>query len=254
MIDYRINPKYKSLENAILDIPHRFEEEGKVIEDNRNVIKILDVEGLRVNVKSFKKPNVVNQFAYAYIRKGKALRSFEYANLFREKGIGTPEPVAYIVFRNVWGVTRSYYISQQVDYDYLFRDLREKRPADLEFILREFTRFTHYFHSQSIYFVDHSPGNTLIKRTEKGVEFSLVDLNRVKFISIPPLVGLKNFCRLNATDDMIDIIADEYARLTNSDSAEMTRLLKEWTHDHDERVRRRKEKKKKSKKYLLRSL
>ena len=58
MIDYRINPKYKSLENAILDIPHRFEEEGKVIEDNRNVIKILDVEGLRVNVKSFKKPNV----------------------------------------------------------------------------------------------------------------------------------------------------------------------------------------------------
>lgn len=53
---------------------------------------------------------------------------------------------------------------------------------------------------------------------------------------------------------MIDIIADEYARLTNSDSAEMTRLLKEWTHDHDERVRRRKEKKKKSKKYLLRSL
>lgn len=85
MIDYRINPKYKSLEKAILDISRRFEEEGEVIEDNRNVIKILDVEGLRVNVKSFKKPNVVNQFAYAYIRKGKALRSFEYANLFREK-------------------------------------------------------------------------------------------------------------------------------------------------------------------------
>lgn len=241
---YQINPKYGYLEKAILDIPRRFELEGEVIQDNRNVIKILDLEGIRVNVKSFKKPNVVNQFVYAYIRKGKAQRSYEYAHLFREKGIGTPEPVAYIVKRNAWGVTRSYYISLQEDYDYTFRDLKVVRPADLEYILREFTRFTRYFHTQSIYFVDHSPGNTLIKRTEKGVEFSLVDLNRVKFMSISPWVGLKNFYRLNAADDMIDIIADEYARLTNSDSAEMTRLLKAWTHAHDERVRRRKEKKK----------
>ena len=32
MIDYRINPKYKSLEKAILDIPSRFDLEGEVIE------------------------------------------------------------------------------------------------------------------------------------------------------------------------------------------------------------------------------
>ena len=44
MIDYRINPKYKSLEKAILDIPSRFDLEGEVIENNRNVIKVLDVE------------------------------------------------------------------------------------------------------------------------------------------------------------------------------------------------------------------
>ena len=62
---------------------------------------------------------------------------------------------------------------------------------------------------------------------------------------ISPFVGLKNFYRLNATDDMIEIIADEYARLTHSDSKEMIRLLKEWTHAHDERVRKRKEKRNK---------
>ena len=71
----------------------------------------------------------------------------------------------------------------------------------------------------------------------------LVDLNRIKFMNISPFVGLKNFYRLNATDDMIDVIADEYARLTHSDAVEMTRLLKEWTHAHDEQVRRRKAKK-----------
>lgn len=58
-------------------------------------------------------------------------------------------------------------------------------------------------------------------------------------MTISPLVGLKNFYRLNATDDMIDIIADEYARLTHSDAMEMTRLLKEWTHAHDEQVLKR---------------
>ena len=29
MIDYQINPKYKSLEKAILDIPRRFDLEGR---------------------------------------------------------------------------------------------------------------------------------------------------------------------------------------------------------------------------------
>lgn len=243
MMDCRINPKYKSLEKAILDIPRRFDEEGEVIENNRNVIKILEVEGQRFNVKSFKKPNIVNQFAYAYLRKGKAVRSFEYANMLLERGVDTPEPVAYIVYRNIWGVTRSFYISRQEEYDYTFRDLRIERPADLEFILREFTKFTYHFHSQSIYFIDHSPGNTLIRREGEGVKFMLVDLNRIKFMNISPFVGLKNFYRLNATDDMIDVIADEYARLTHSDAVEMTRLLKEWTHAHDEQVRRRKAKK-----------
>ena len=85
MIDYQINPKYKSLEKAILDIPRRFDQEGEVIDDGRNVIKILDVEGERFNVKSFKKPNIINQFAYAYVRKGKAQRSFEYANILLER-------------------------------------------------------------------------------------------------------------------------------------------------------------------------
>ena len=117
MIDYQINPKYKPLEKAILDIPRRFDREGEVIDNKRNVIKILDVEGERFNVKSFKKPNVINQFAYAYVRKGKAQRSFEYANTLLERGVDTPEPIACIVYRNVFGVTRSFYISRQEEYD-----------------------------------------------------------------------------------------------------------------------------------------
>lgn len=39
MIDYQINPKYKSLEKAILDIPRRFDREGEVIDNKRNVLR-----------------------------------------------------------------------------------------------------------------------------------------------------------------------------------------------------------------------
>ena len=195
MIDCQINPKYKSLEKAILDIPRRFDQEGEVIDDKRNVIKILDVEGERFNVKSFKKPNIVNQFAYAYVRKGKAQRSFEYANTLLERGVDTPEPIAYIVYRNVFGVTRSFYISRQEEYDYTFRDLRVKRPADLESILREFTRFTYHFHSQSIYFIDHSPGN-VDPKGRKSISFYVGRLESNQVYDDPPVGGLEEFLPL----------------------------------------------------------
>ena len=240
---YRINPKYKEFESFILAIPQRFEREGEVLEADRNVIKVLEINGLRLNVKSYKKPNWVNRFAYAYIRKSKAGRSFIYANKLVEKGIGTPDPVAYILYKNAWGVTRSYYISLQVDFDYEFRDLKKKHPVDMERILREFTRFTYRLHQNSIYFLDHSPGNTLIKREGDAYCFYLIDLNRMQFKSISPLAGLRNFYRLNSDDEMIGIMADEYARLTGGDSREMSVLLKKWTHEHDANVLKRKQKK-----------
>jgi hypothetical protein len=95
-------------------------------------------------------------------------------------------------------------------------------------------------HRHSIYFLDHSPGNTLIAREGDAWRFYLVDLNRMKFRRISPCAGLRNFYRLNADEEMIKVMADEYARLTGSDAGEMVRLLSRWTHRHDERVRRRK--------------
>lgn len=243
MIISEINPTFKHLQEDILTLPERFKEEGKVLEKDRNVIKILNVKGIDVNVKSFKVPNLINRFAYAYIRPSKAERSYKYAKLLLEKQIGTPTPIAYMIQRNWFGITHSYYISLQQEYDFLFRDLKILQPDHLEQILREFTRFTYHFHTQGIYFIDHSPGNTLIKKVNDHYEFYLVDLNRIKFMNIDPLTGLKNFYRLNATDKMIEIIAHEYALLTHSDPENMTSLLKEWTHTHDAKVLERKRRK-----------
>ncbi len=240
---FKINPKYKEFEKEILQFPSRFDSEQEVLEKDRNVIKVISVGGMRLNVKSFKRPHVLNRFVYAYLRKSKAKRSYEYAQLLLSKHIGTPEPVAYLVYKDTFGITQSYYISQQLEFDFMFRDLRVNLPSNLDEILRQFTRFTYRFHQAGIYFIDHSPGNTLIRKGINGYEFYLVDLNRIYLKNISPYVGLRNFYRLNASDEMIDVIAGEYARLTGKEPLKMIRLLKKWTHEHDEKVMRKKKRK-----------
>ena len=176
---FKINPKYKELEKEILQIPSRFDSEQEVLEKDRNVIKVMIVGGMRLNVKSFKRPHLFNRLVYAYIRKSKAQRSYEYAQLLLNRQIGTPEPIAYLIYKDMWGITHSYYVSRQLEFDFTFRELRANMPSDLDEILRQFTRFTYRFHQAGIYFIDHSPGNTLIRKGTNGYEFYLVDLNRI---------------------------------------------------------------------------
>lgn len=234
-----IHPDFEQYREEIMTLPVRFEREGETITAARNIIKTMSLRGIPVNVKSFKKPHLLNRLAYAYIRPSKAERSYKYAELLLANRIATPQPIAYIIRQNLFGILQSYYISLQQEFDFEFRALRIQNPPDMEQILREFTRFTHHFHSCGIYFIDHSPGNTLIHRAGNHYDFYLVDLNRIKFMHIDPFTGLHNFYRLNATDGMIDIIADEYAHLTNSNPQQMAAQLKEWTHDHDQKVMER---------------
>ena len=243
---YQVHEKYKYMEAKLLEVPDGFGQRGCVLKQGRNEIRVIEVEGLRLNVKSYKIPNVLNRIVYAWVRLPKARRSYLHALRLTNLGIGTPEAVAWVVYRNRWGITRSFYISRHVDFDYEFRDLKDARPADLEELLKAFTRYTYALHCHSIYFLDHSPGNTLITRDGDGYRFQLVDLNRMRFMRMSPYKGLRNFYRLNADAEMIRVIAREYARLTNEEPERMTHLLSRWTMRHDARVKRRRARKNKS--------
>ena len=61
--------------------------------------------------------------------------------------------------------------------------------------------------------MDYSPGNILIKRVESGYQFSIVDINRMEFREISPLQGCENFNKLWASDEELEIMGREYARL-----------------------------------------
>jgi hypothetical protein len=215
---------------------------------DRNVIKLFDLDGKTINIKSFKIPNIVNKVAYKYFRKSKAKRSFEYATILLERGIGTPEPLAYFENFNSIGLRDSYYVSEHLEANLTFRELVEIPDyPDNENILRQFTKFTFDLHEKGIEFLDHSPGNTLIKKEEKdSYSFYLVDLNRMNFHeSMDFDMRMKNFSRLTPKKEMIAIMSNEYAKYyAESESTVFEKMWQFTVQFQDEFAKKRRLKKK----------
>ncbi len=235
----------------ILSLIKNFSISGQLFGNGqRNVIKLFDIEGVTVNIKSFKIPNIINKVAYRYFRKSKARRSYEYATILLEKGIGTPQPMAFLENFNFIGLQDSYYVSEHLDADLTYRELVEIPDyPDHDNILRQFTRFSFELHEKGIEFLDHSPGNTLIKKKEDGnYEFFLVDLNRMEFHDAMSFeMRMKNLCRLTPVKEMVAVMSNEYSKLYAESEEKTFETLWKYTADFQEKFYRKKRLKKKLK-------
>jgi hypothetical protein len=211
----KIDSHFLKHASYLLQLVKNFKSEGILFGNGkRNTIKLFDLENQTINIKSFKIPNVMNQVVYRYFRKSKARRSYEYATALLEKGIGTPQPIAYFENFNWLGLKDSYYVSEHLVTELTFRELITIPDyPDHSTILRQFTRFSFDLHEKGIEFLDHSPGNTLIKKvSENQYHFFLVDLNRMNFHSSMDFnQRMKNLSRLTPKKEMIAIMSDEYA-------------------------------------------
>src|SRR6187431_477869 len=232
---YISSPSVAPIENKIFTFISDFKTTGKLFGDGkRNVIKLFELDGKTVNIKSFKIPNLINKIAYRYFRKSKARRSFEYATLLLEKGIGTPQPIAYLENYDWIGLKDSYYVSEHLQCDFTFREfLKLLDYPDHEKILRQFTKFSYSLHQNGIEFKDHSPGNTLIKKNADGqYDFFLVDLNRMEFHeSMSFEMRMKNLCRLTPIKEMISVMSNEYAKLSGEPENLVFETLWRYTSD-----------------------
>lgn len=202
----------KEVRNLIVN----FTDISEMIGDGRrNKVKIAKVGNYRINIKAFKIPNLVNQIAYRYLRKSKAKRSYEYAHRLLDAGIKTPEPIAYLDFSTLFLYKKGFYVSNHLKHDLSYRELiTDPMYPDREAILRAFTTFTFKLHENKVNFLDHSPGNTLINIIAKGdYDFYLIDLNRMKFMTMDFDDRMKNFAKLSPKDDMLAIMSNEYAKL-----------------------------------------
>ncbi|MGW1455404.1 lipopolysaccharide kinase InaA family protein [Salegentibacter agarivorans] len=243
----KISQAYKEVKPEIEAIVFNFKKKGEMLVDGkRNKIKTFDLDGKKVNVKSFKIPNALNKFAYRFFRKSKAERSFIYAHHLLSKDIGTPYPIAYAEETSAFSFLRSFYLSEQLSYDLTFRDIDLNKPGH-EAILRAFTRFIFELHEKKIEFLDNSPGNTLIRLNDGNPQFFLVDLNRMNFKALNFSERMKNFSRLTQEKEVVRIMANEYAKQIDKNEEEVFEAMWFYIRKFQESFVRKKAFKKKFK-------
>ena len=238
--------------NKIIYSINNFSSEGMLFGNgDRNKIKLFELDGKTINIKSFKIPHFINKIAYKFFRKSKAKRSFEYATLLLEKGIGTPLPIAYFENYSLIGLKDSYYVSEHLQCDLTFRELVEIPDyPENENILRQFTRFSFYLHEKGVEFLDHSPGNTLIKMNSEGnYDFFLVDLNRMNFHETMNFDSrMNNLSHLTPKKEMIAVMSNEYAKLYPAQTeSEIFEKMWFYTNDFQERFAKKRRLKRKLK-------
>ena len=248
---YLIHNKFKDLQERIVFLIDHFLIEGKIlVNGQRNIIKLFEFEEITLSIKSFKKPNLINKIVYRYFRKSKARRSFEFASKLMEMQIGTPQPVAFFENYDFVGLKESYYACEHLENVFEFREIVQNEAFEnRDFIIRKFTQFTFEMHEKGIEFLDHSPGNTLIHKNADGsYSFFLVDLNRMKFHeTIDFKTRMKNLSKITHKKDMIEVMSNEYAKLSNGDETTIFETMWGLTADFQYRFHRKKRIKKKLK-------
>jgi hypothetical protein len=152
---------------------------------------------------------------YKFFRKSKAQRSYEYARLLLQKGIGTPEPIAWLNNYNFSGLTSSYYVCRHLKNTFTLSNvLFNLNFPDREKLIRLYTQLIFRLHENGIEFRDNSAGNVLIEKTGDNYKLYLVDLNRMNFHrSMNAKQRLHNFSRMTTDKEILAIISDEYAAL-----------------------------------------
>lgn len=213
--NFVIHPDYSQMAAKLSDVLHNFSKNGEyVTKGERNVIKMVKIDGYSLNIKKFKTPNAFQSLVYQCVRKSKAKRSFEYAKKLIGLNIQTPFPVAYLE-TFLGGLKESYYVSEQINYDFDFRELIHnpefKKRVE---VLKQFTQFTFNLHENGVNFLDHSPGNTLIMDNgDDNYDFYLIDLNRMRFEDMTFEKRMHNLRRLWLSKTMVKVMAAEYAKL-----------------------------------------
>ena len=221
-----INSKYQHLREWLEKLPDEFERLGEVIYDKRNQLRVIEApDGTLVNAKRYCKTHIVNRVVYSLdIRQPKGLRAFRYPTLLLERGIDTPEPIAYIEQRRCGLLGLSYFISVQSPLKHTFYEFGDAKESTYEDIANELGRFTAIMHDREVLHRDFSPGNILWDRDGEGYHFAVVDINRMRFGKVEMEEGCANLCRLWGPKRFIELIARSYAKCRGFDEDEAVRL------------------------------
>jgi len=224
-----INPAYAELSEFIAEIPDLFEQEGELVYIARNQLRHFNVGGYDVIVKRFKKPHLINKIAYTFLRPSKAKRAYEYAFKLLELGIDSPTPIAYIEQYACGLLTYGYFISiYEKDYS-LIRELMAGNQEDAS-LLKALSLYIAEIHNKGVLHLDMSPGNILYKKEGDNFHFTLIDINRMQFLSsVSKNKRYKSFKRLSENKGVLTTVAGYYAAAAGLNETESIREINRYS-------------------------
>ncbi len=219
-----VKEKFSSLNDFVRQIPDNYADVGTEIYSGRNDVRVINLNGLVLAVKYFKKLTLANRYIYATIRKSKAQRAFEHTEWLLGQGISSPENVAYVNCYKFGMLHKSYYISLYSGYKPL-KDMLSLPISESEEGLKAFARFTYKIHKAGVFHHDYSINNVLYSKVDNQYDFSLIDNNRLKTSDYSFRKGMKNLNRMAIPVEGMGIVAAEYARVSGANDLEILNAM-----------------------------
>ena len=215
-VKIKVNSEFGHMERFLKSLPTTFKFKGKTLKDDRNEIKVIEHDGIKLCIKSFKKVTPFNRYMYSWFRATKAKRSYKIARKLEKHGINTPQPVGYVEVYGNWNILKeAYYISLYLDFDFDMKDVLNRTIDCQEIILSSFAReMASIVHPAGAWHNDLSQGNVLVNRIgDNKWSFSFIDLNRLEFRrQILPVKGISNFKKLTNDPVALALMAEHYAK------------------------------------------
>ncbi len=208
-----VNPKFDKYSSLVSMIPDIFTVKGDTIYSKRNVVKRFAAEdGSNIIVKKYKVPNLIQQLSYSSFRMSKAERAYIYAIQFLQKGIETPEPIAFIETYEKGRFTDSYFVSME-DKRSSCDVLLSPQCSAREQLIDNLAHFIVSLHKKGVMHGDLNLSNILYEVDNNGTyTFSVIDINRSRFTNNPSIRQcLNNLMRMTHRRDVSAELVAAYA-------------------------------------------
>lgn len=246
---YRINPLYasdKSIEKFVVGLHDSFNNNGRIVYNKRNTLKIMSTgsEAMPVvAVKKFKPLGLLRGLYYTYIGINKAERCFNHAIELETRAIATPEPLAYVQVSQCGVIRECYYICRCVELPAVKDGIHWEDRYDAA-MAESFSSMAAAMHKAGVVHGDLNCDNVLYSKNADGsFSFTLIDINRMKFYprgtTVPDSEAMADMCCFTRSLKVMRSVAEYYAKARGWDNEMVERMV-----DSKRRFNRRREIKK----------
>lgn len=215
-----LNPKYERLRDYLTHIDFHFEQEGKEIFHDRNVVRTLRVDELTLCVKRYAPLSLRGNLAIRIYKTSKGKKAYFKPFKLRERGFESPEPVAFVCYRKGLFSSVIYLVCLQSTYRYSLDRIMDFSDEERREITRRFASFAARLHNDGFLHRDFSASNILFDKVDNRYHFALIDTNSLRTghpVSIER--GCRNLSQLIGDEDFFKILAETYANARNADAA-----------------------------------